>query len=317
MKIVSICSFTALLLMAGCSHYSDDLASLDGKMPTTEMAALAPQDVAPAAGAGAGAGGISLTDALAREYYDMAKFENDQAFDYKAAKIYTHKAMQAAEGKNGGPFKISAFDVTAEQAAELTPARAELIAALKNKDMLGDQAALAKAQTSFDCWVERAEEAADENHYAECKNAFEQSMAVLAMPAAGVAGDETAHSYEVLNAYNIVFAANSASLDDASKASIDQVAGILNAQGNAAYTANLTAFTNATSGEFAKQLAAARAASLRSALAERGVDLSRVIDGGVATATQDGSVAQAQIVLNAPVAASANTETTTEYVPAQ
>ncbi len=307
MKVLSFCSAAALLLVAGCSHYSDDLAALDGKMPaTTEMAAaMAPQDIAPAAG-----GSMSLTEALARDYYDMAKFENDSAYDYKAAKIYTYKAMQASEGKNGGPFKISAFDVTTEQAAELTPAREELIAALKNKDVIADQATLAKAQTSFDCWVERAEEAADETHYAACKESFGQSMALLATPAAGV------DAPYIADAFNMMFAANSAVLDEASTKSIEHVANMLKAEENAAYTASLMAFTNAASGEFAQQLAAARTAALRSALASRGVDMSRISDGGIASAAQDGSAAQAQVILHTPAPA-AVIGTKTEFVPVE
>jgi hypothetical protein len=64
-------------------------------------------------------------------------------------------------------------------------ARKNLIVALREQNSPENAQSLARAQTRFECWIERAEEANDESHYAACKNEFEAAMASLTMPAAG------------------------------------------------------------------------------------------------------------------------------------
>ncbi len=261
-NISTFAVITLALALGACGHYSDDMAALDGAMKsknTTVAAYTQPQDIQPAAGIAA-----PLNDYLARDYYEMARYENDKAFDYKAAKMYTQKALTASKGTIVVPSKVSNFDVTEEQAAELNKARSELIAALKEQKSPENQQALAKAQTSFDCWLERAEEAVDEAHYAECKGTFEQSIASLMMPAAGVAATA------MPQAYNVEFAQNSNIPDPASANTIEYIAQFLKAPENASYTASLTGFAT-TQGEFATNLVNARVAAVRDALVAKGV----------------------------------------------
>ncbi len=265
MKNISTFYAVSLALALGaCGHYSEDMAALDGAMKSknTTVAAYAapqnPQDIQPAAGAPVGA----LNDFLARDYYDMARYENDKAFDYKAAKTYTQKALTASKGTVVAPSKVSHFDVTEEQAAELNKARNELVAALKDQQEPENQQALAKAQTSFDCWLERTEEAVDEEHYAECKTNFEQSMASLTMPAAGIA--------TMPQAFDVEFAQNSNIPDPASATTLEYIAQFLKAPENASYTASLTGF-NTAQGEFGTNLVNARVAAVRDALVAKGV----------------------------------------------
>jgi outer membrane protein OmpA-like peptidoglycan-associated protein len=261
------------------------------------------QDIAPAAG-----GPIStetLNSILARQYYEMAKYENDTAYDYKAAKQYTQKAMMAAEGKVVTPSKVSAFDVPEEKIAELNAVRGQLIAALQTQNTPENQQALAKAQTSFDCWLERAEEAADDAHYAQCQSDFQQAMVMMTAPAAGTPMETGA-------AYEIKFSANSAIMNEASQKDIEHVANILKAPDNSAYSANVTGFIGAATGEFANQLATARVNAVRSALVDRGVDAARLMGGDIAMSQ---GASEVRVTLNAAAAAQPNVTTKTEYVP--
>ena len=251
------------MMTAGCSHYSQDLSSLDNDMnaqATVATNAYAPQDITPAAGGIPGSRAFS--EQLAREYYAMAKYENDKAYDYKASKLYTSKAMIASKGNLVVPSKVTAYDLTPARAGELSAARKELITSLKDLNTPENAATLATAQTRYECWLERAEEAADETHYADCKSEFEAAMASLTMPAAG----------NSLNAYDIGFAQNTAIIDPAQASTLELIANFLKDPANAGYTATLTGFTAAQQGEFAVSLATTRVNTVREALLTKGID---------------------------------------------
>lgn len=309
MKTISFVSFAALLVLGACSHYSDDLASLEGKVSKPASTTLAasypvePYNIAPAAGM---ASNQTLNATLASEYFTMARFENDKAYDYKAAKFFTNKAKQAADGKLVVPSKVSAFDIPEEQQGELNTARGELITALKTQNTPENAQALAIAQTRYECWLERAEEAADEAHYSACKSEFQAAMAQLVLPAAGNPAGATA--------YDIGFAANSAVLDESSQKTIAHLANFLNAPENAPYTANLTGFAAAAQGEFAQNLTNARVHAVRSALVQGGVAEGR-LNPLISAGAPDAVAGKVQVLLTAPANANPNVQTTTTYVP--
>jgi len=307
MKAVSFVSVIAIFTLGACSHYSDDLASMDSQIykaaPATQVA-MAPQDIAPAAG-GAAFSTETLNAALAREYYSMARFENDKAFDYKAAKQYTAKAKMASAGKLVVPSKISAFDIPADRVGELTQARAELINALKTQNTPENQPSLAKAQTSYDCWLERAEEADADAHFAECKGTFEQAMANLIATAAGTT--EPAPSI-----YDITFGANAALMNEASRKDIAHIANHMKAPENTAQTVQILGVIGTTQGEFGHQLATARMKAVQDALIERGVDAARISPIMSPSVNQEAGKVQVMLMNNA---AHPNIETKTEYVP--
>lgn len=305
MKTSLVTCLMATLVLGACSHYSDDLASLDKKMAQPAPATLAyntatPQDIAPAAGGSYG----EFSQYLAREYYDMAKYENEKAYDYKAAKNYTKKAVTAAKGQMTVPSKVSAFDIPDEQIGELNDARSRLISALKEQNTPENAATLAKAQCRYECWLERAEEAADESHYANCKNEFEGAMASLMMPAAGT------------TTYDVGFGANSAIILPQDAKTIEFVAQFLNDPNNASYEASLTGFSAAaTQGEYADQLVSSRVSAVRDALVAKGIAPERLKP--LVAPTADAANAMVQVAL-LPPAAEATTpysSTTTEFVP--
>lgn len=259
MKTVSVSCVLALSLALGaCGHYSDDLSSLDKSFgtTTTEYASVAPQDIMPAAG-----GAVSFHDSLAREYYTLARYENDVAYDYKASKLFTQKAQLASKGKNAVPSLVSSYSVPQKDAGELNAARAELIAALKDKNVPGNEVALAKAQASFDCWLERAEEARDETHYAACKNEFETSMASMVAPAAGA---------QELPPIDMGFPYNSTIVVPEDMEKLDKAAQFLSTEFGKHMTVFITAYAYPGNDQ-SRQLATSRALVINQALTQRGV----------------------------------------------
>jgi outer membrane protein OmpA-like peptidoglycan-associated protein len=299
MKSVSFLALSSVLLIAGCSHYSKDLSSLDQDMkaPATQTAmVVSPQDIAPAAGTGMDS--ESFRKHLAREYYDMARFENDKAYDYKASKNFTSKAVAANKGQTPVPSKISSYDIPSDRVAELTAARKQLVEALKTQNFPENASTLARAQCRYECWLERAEEAPDESHYAACKEEFEQSMAALTMPAAGNAP----------TVYDIAFGSGSAIIDPASSNTVELIAVFLKNPDNAAYTANVTGFGDAA--------ATSRVNAVRDALISKGVPaekLNPLLSPAVSPETAD----KVQVALIAPPAGvdTPYVSTTTKYVP--
>lgn len=284
---IAILSAATLLLLGACSHYSDDLASLDDVMkakPQPVMAAVTtPQEITPAAGMdsvpAAAVPVVPMNEYLARDYYELAKYENDKAYDYKASKNYTEKAMIAAKGERVIPSAISSYDLPDERMAELAEARKRLVMALNEQSSLPEnQMALAKAQSGFDCWLERAEEADKESHYADCKTQFEQSMASLMMPAAGsveapvapavVASIPPSTVERTTTVFDIRFVRMGAVPDDASRKNIDAIAQTLNAPENAALKVAVTAP--------AGDIGTARANSVRQSLIVKGVAPTRI-----------------------------------------
>lgn len=248
------------LALGACSHYSNDLSNLEKEMGTNVASATAPQDIAPAAG---GVGGSrALSQNLAREYYAMARYENDKAYDYKASKLYTKKAVMAAKGQAVTPSKVTSYDVAPEYTAELIAARGDLVTALKDNNIPENANALATAQTRYECWLDRAEEATDGAHFAQCKSEFEAAMAQLVMPAAGVPASQ---------AYDIGFAQNTTVIEPAQVNTLALIANFLNDPANAGYTVTMTGF-GAAQGEFAIKLATNRVNAVRAALQDNGVD---------------------------------------------
>lgn len=277
MKSVKFSALLSVVLALGaCSHYSEELSSLDGEMSkpantTIAMKAPAPQDIAPAAGGmpigyqAAVAAPVAFPQVLAREYYALAKYENDKAYDYKASKIFTQKALMASQGKTVTPSAIKSFDLTPSRAAELATARAELADALKYQNTPDNAEGLAKAQTRFECWIDRAEEAANDDHYASCKQEFEAAMASLVTPAAGTP-----------DMMDIMFEPGTAQVNAQSAATLDGIAQFMMNPSNAGYNLSMMGVMVQTE---PTTLTSDRLKSLQDALVMKGVAQTRIQAG--------------------------------------
>ena len=302
MKTSILATITATLLLVGCSHYSEDLASLDGEMskPMVEPQMIAtttmPQNIETAAGGGMGAIQNQATmpnmmpQYMAREYYTMAKYENDQAYDYKASKMFTKKAMMAAQGKMMEPSKVSSFDIPDDRKAELEQARSDLMIALADNNTPENAKALSAAQTKFECWLERAEEAVNEDHYSSCKSGFVEAMASLMVAPAAPTTTQ------------ISFLPNKGDLDAPSVQSIDAIAQFLNDPANANVNIQLMGVMAESQGEYGVNLATLRVRNVQNLLVSKGVSSNRMTAGLSPAVANSGNAGKVEIMIVAPQA---------------
>lgn len=168
--------FGATALLSACGHYSEDLAALDkqlGNERDWDVASASNQDlnnIMTAAGGEMQA--ISFNEALAREYHALAKAEQE-AMDYKSAKMFTEKARAAMNGEQVEPAAAST--------PEGEQRRAALVNAIAMQMIPKNYYSLARAQAQYDSWQEQKGEA-DPQAANHCRDNFEQAMMALENP---------------------------------------------------------------------------------------------------------------------------------------
>lgn len=186
-KSMLLLGTVALLGLNACDHYSDKMAALDKAEPQMIASYSQPSDITqiePAAGFSMGAATHAVVSTmpfsgyLRNNYIEQARYEESVA-DYKAAKTYTEKAYTLSNGQLVAPERIGALDIPEAKRLVLQQARTDLISALKTKNIPQNRSTLAKAQVSFDCWVDQAIEAKKQS---TCKNRFTQAMTALIDP---------------------------------------------------------------------------------------------------------------------------------------
>lgn len=253
-----------VLLLSACGHYSQDLAALDKKIgadPAPIQMASANGDLnAIETASGPGLYYEDFNQVLARDYYKLAREENDQAMDYRAAQYYTEKAKAANLGKPVMPGKPAQFDIPEDQKGELEGARATLINALQFQREPQTEATLAEAVVCYDCWLDQVEEGKT-GVAATCAESFNQAMNRLTGAMDGQQGS--------LVRISVPFIAGQPALASDARAKFSQI---------------LTALQNAPAGSKlyiqagADDLSQARAAAVRSVLQYNGVDPDKVAD---------------------------------------
>ena len=90
-------------------------------------------------------------------YKIKADFEAKEMHDWNSAKLYSEKALNATNGKEIKPEKISYWEIPSEKVSELSKAYSNLMA-VYNDSITLDPYNLAKAISSLDCWAEQQEE---------------------------------------------------------------------------------------------------------------------------------------------------------------
>jgi OOP family OmpA-OmpF porin len=115
--------------------------------------------------------GGAFATGLHSGYVKLADEEYVQS-DMDSGDAYVGRAKSSAMGKPPGPEAISARKLMAPHKGQLTKARARMVSAFgksATKKVPGDAA---RAQTSFDCWMEQAEENIQPKDIAACRKAF-------------------------------------------------------------------------------------------------------------------------------------------------
>ena len=119
--------------------------------------------------------GGSFNKGLHSGYVKLANSEYAQT-DFSAGDDFADRAKRAAMGKPSVPEGISSRKLKAPHKGQLIKARARLVAALGKGAAKKIPGQAAKAQTSFDCWMEQAEENIQPKHIAACRKAFNDAM---------------------------------------------------------------------------------------------------------------------------------------------
>ena len=100
-------------------------------------------------------------------------------YDFRDSDVFAMKAAVAARGDDVRPSAVEDRRIAADKVEELSKARARLMAMLygggKNKAPIS----AARAQISFDCWMQEQEEGHQPGDIADCRNAFYGSVVAV------------------------------------------------------------------------------------------------------------------------------------------
>ena len=123
--------------------------------------------------------GTDFSNALTREYQELARFEADEMYDWPSAVLYARKGLAAAGSEIVLPFELADWNLPDDKVEEMTAARAELLSLLNASARTKVPAAAADAQGKFDCWVEQQTENHQPEDIAACRTAFYAALEIL------------------------------------------------------------------------------------------------------------------------------------------
>ena len=154
--------------------------------------------------------GSAFNKALHSEYIKLSSMEMAET-DWSDAGFFNLKARSAGMGEMVEPQMMSGRSLPADKVAEMTKARADLVAVLKAGAGAKPEAA-ARAQAGFDCWMQEQEENFQPDDIAACKKYFMAAMKEL--------GGAPAPAKKVPGPFTVYFGLGSAALDDAAFATV-------------------------------------------------------------------------------------------------
>lgn len=120
--------------------------------------------------------GPAFNQGLREGYLQYTSVMEDE-FDVSDYYHFAFKSIDSAKGEEVFPDTLESRTVPAESADALAAGRARLLAALDQTGRRKAPKEAARAQTSFDCWLERTEDSAPAGQIEECKGAFETALA--------------------------------------------------------------------------------------------------------------------------------------------
>lgn len=113
---------------------------------------------------------------LYEDYMELSDAERAE-FDWNDAHFFAAKALTAARDEKVGPETIYERSVPLSKVEELRGARNRLITALDRGAPVKVPVDAARAQASFDCWLQEQEENFQLNDISACRESFHQAMA--------------------------------------------------------------------------------------------------------------------------------------------
>lgn len=234
--------------------------------------------------------GTAFDKGLQAGYTDLAKTEAME-YDYGDADHFGKKAMMAANGQNVLPDRLYERKLPKKYVGELQAAWQKLTLARTHGGKEKAPAALATAQTQFDCWIQEAEEDIQRIDISRCQIGFNAAMAevnaamkekkMMAAPAKKAPSKES---------HMVYFAFNSAAMAPSSMIVIGDAAASIKKGAKATFVIGHTDASGSDS--YNKALADKRANAVINALRKAGVKggISKVVAGerDLAVKTKDG-----------------------------
>jgi OOP family OmpA-OmpF porin len=212
-------------------------------------------------------GGNAFTQALTKEYKDLAAFEADEMYDWRDAGFYARKALAAANGDNVGPQDPAERDLPADVLPEINSTRQRLLTALDGGARDSKPEIAARAQARFDCWLEQQEENFQNDHISACRD---ELLAALAELEAKPAAPAPAPAPAAPQVYLVLFDFDKSNINPAGQAVINRVVADFSA--NKAKAISITGYTDrAGTDAYNLKLSERRADAARSALIAAGV----------------------------------------------
>lgn len=157
--------------------------------------------------------GPAFNQGLREGYLDYGDLLYEE-FDWGDYLHFAFKAVDSAKGEQVLPDTVESRDLSADSVEELAAARARLMAALDQTGRKRAPAPAALAQTSYDCWLERAEERQLPERIEVCRGAFEQAIAEV---------EGALVTTEVESVYLVFFAWDQTDLSPVAQSVLDQV----------------------------------------------------------------------------------------------
>lgn len=208
-------------------------------------------------------GGTAFTQALTKEYRDLAVFEADEMFDWRDAGYYARRGLAAAGGEVVLPEDPVNRDLPEDSLSEISDVRVRLLAALDGGARDNKPEIAARAQSRFDCWLEQQEENFQEDHISACRDELLAALAEMEAVQAPMPAPAPA-------VYLVLFDFDKSNINDAAQAVINQVIADFNA--NKASAISVTGHTDrAGSDAYNEKLSERRADAVREALIAGGI----------------------------------------------
>lgn len=123
--------------------------------------------------------GSQFSGALSEQYRALALYEADEMYNWVDAAFYAERGLAAGRGAPLAPTELAPWYIRKVDQPALKRARTRLIDVLDRGARDGLPETAARALTSFECWVEQAEENHQTSHIETCRHDFELAMATL------------------------------------------------------------------------------------------------------------------------------------------
>lgn len=145
-------------------------------------------------------------------YLKLATAERAE-YDWADSAAFSDKALAAAQGQDVGPDTLYDRSVPKSKRDELTQARKKLTTALSAGGRTKAPENAAKAQTSFDCWIQEQEENHQSRDIDACRNEFYAALGEVDRKMGG-------KLLALSNDYLVYFGFNSTKLSDEASATL-------------------------------------------------------------------------------------------------